>query len=134
EWKNILSDVYPSLSFMPESSMEISGRVRATNGRPVVGGKVTLFSSEGDVFLLDTLTDTNGAFRFENLHFSDSTSFVIQARNEKDRKNVEIILDRIPPQLLTSNKNEPMVEVNVNRSMLPYLHNSKAQYEELKKY
>ena len=134
EWKNILSNSFPNLAFEPETTMEISGRVKALNGKPVVGGKVTLFSSVGDVFLMDTLTDVNGEFKFENLNFSDSTKFIVQARNEKDRKNVDIELNRIPAQLVTKNKNEPMLEVNVNRSILPYLQNSKNQFDELRRY
>ncbi len=134
EWKNILSNAYPTLSFMPETNMEVSGRVKGLNGKPVAGGKVTLFSSVGDVILLDTLTDQNGEFRFQNLYFNDSTKFIVQARNEKDRKNVEIELNRIPPQLVTKNKNAAMVEVNVNRSMLAYLKNSRNQFDDLRRY
>ncbi|WP_276348603.1 TonB-dependent receptor plug domain-containing protein [Daejeonella sp. JGW-45] len=130
EWKNILSNSYPNLVYQPETNMEISGRVKALNGKPVVGGRVTLLSSAGDVFLLDTLTDVNGDFRFPNLVFSDSTKFIVQARNERDRKNVEIELNRIPAQLVTKNKNEAQVEINVNRSILPYLQNSKNQYDD----
>ena len=134
EWKNILSNTFPNLAFKPETNMEVSGRVKALNGKPVIGGKVTLFSSSGDVFLLDTLTDRNGEFRFQNLYFNDSTKFIVQARNEKDRKNVEIELDRIPAQLVTKNKNEAMVEVNVNKSMLAYLKNSRNQFDDLRRY
>lgn len=134
EWKNLLSNSFPNLAYQPETTMEISGRVKALNGKPVVGGKVTLFSSSGDVFLMDTLTDANGEFRFQDLNFSDSTKFIIQARNEKDRKNVEIELNRIPAQLVTKNKNEAMLEINVNRSILPYLENSKNQFDELRRY
>ncbi len=134
EWKNILSNNYPSLVYQPETNMQVSGKVRSLNGKPVIGGKVTLFSSSGDVFLLDTLTDINGEFRFENLYFNDSTKFIVQARNEKDRKNVEIELDRIPAQLVTKNKNEALLEVNVNQSMISYLKNSRTQYDELRRY
>ncbi|MEJ7777986.1 MAG: TonB-dependent receptor plug domain-containing protein [Daejeonella sp.] len=134
EWKNILSNSYPTLSFMPETNMEISGRVKGLNGKPVAGGRVTLFSSVGDAILMDTLTDQKGEFRFQNLYFKDSTKFIVQARNEKDRKNVEIELNRIPPQLVTRNKNAAMVEVNVNRSMLAYLKNSRNQFDDLRRY
>jgi len=132
EWKNMLSNSYPNLVYTPETSMEVSGRVKALNGKPIIGGKVTLFSSSGDVFLMDTLTDANGEFKFQKLIFSDSTKFIVQARNEKDRKNVEIELNRIPSQLVTKNKNEAMLEVNVNRSILPYLENSKNQYDQFR--
>ncbi len=134
EWKNMLSNNYPSLVYQPETNLQVSGKVITLTGRPVVGGKVTLFSASGDVFMLDTITNSNGEFRFDNLSFNDSTKFVIQARNEKDRKNVEILLDRIPPQLVTKNKNEAMLEVNVNRSMLSYLKNSRTQFDELRRY
>lgn len=134
DWKNILADSYPALVYRPETNMQISGKVIALNGRPVIGGKVTLFSSSGNVFLIDTITNSNGEFIFDNLYFNDSTKFIIQARNERDKKNVEIQLDRIPPQLVTKNKNEAMLEVNVNKSILPYLKNSRTQYDELRRY
>lgn len=134
EWKNILADNYPTLVYQPETNLQVSGKVTTMAGKPVIGGRVTLFSASGDVFMMDTITNVNGEFRFDNLNFNDSTKFVIQARNEKDRKNVEIFLDRIPPQLVTKNKNEAMLEVNVNRSMLPYLKNSRNQFDELRRY
>ena len=133
EWKNILSNNYPTLVYGPERSMQVSGKVTSLNGKPVIGGKVTLFSSSGTSILLDTLTDMNGLFRFDNLYFNDSTKFIVQARNERDKKNVEIYLDRIPDQLVTKNKNEAMLEVNVNKSMFAYLKNSRAQYDDLKR-
>lgn len=133
EWKNILSNNYPTLVYQPERSMQVSGKVTSLNGKPVIGGKVTLLSSSGTSFLLDTLTDKNGEFRFDNLYFNDSTKFIVQARNERDKKNVEIFLDRIPAQLVTKNKNEAMLEVNVNKSMFAYLKNSRAQYDDLKR-
>ena len=133
EWKNILSNNYPTLVYGPERSMQVSGKVTSLNGKPVIGGKVTLFSSSGTSILLDTLTDMNGLFRFDNLYFNDSTKFIVQARNERDKKNVEIYLDRIPAQLVTKNKNEAMLEVNVNKSMFAYLKNSRAQYDDLKR-
>lgn len=133
EWRNILSDNYPSLIFEAEQSMQVSGKVSSMSGKPIVGGKVTLFSSSGTQFLIDTLTDKNGRFHFDNLYFNDSTKFIVQARNEKDKKNVEIMLDRIPSQLVSKNKNEPMLEVNVNKSMFLYLKNSREQFDDLRK-
>ncbi|HEY1024177.1 MAG TPA: carboxypeptidase regulatory-like domain-containing protein [Sphingobacteriaceae bacterium] len=133
-WKSILADAFPLLSFRPERDLSISGQVTDLKGKPVAGGKVTLLSSAGDVFVLDTITDSNGRFTFDNIYFADSTRFVVQARNAKDRKKVEIALDYIPPQLVTRSKNLPEVEVNVNRSILAYLKNSRKQFDELRKF
>jgi TonB-dependent SusC/RagA subfamily outer membrane receptor len=44
------------------------------------------------------------------------------------------LLDRVPPQLVTKNKNEAMLQVNINRSMLAYLKNSRNQFDELRRY
>ena len=66
EWNNILSDVYTTLLYEPETNLQISGKVVTVSGRPVVGGKVTLMSTSGDVFMLVTLTNSrNSLFRQE---------------------------------------------------------------------
>ena len=132
-WKNILANNFTNLSFQPETTVQISGSVRSINDKPVIGGKVTLISSAGDVFMLDTLTDGNGRFNFPNLYFNDSTKFVIQARNAKGKKNVSIELDRMAAQLVTKNKNEAEIEVNVNKTLDVYLKNSRNQFDYLVK-
>ncbi|HXH99747.1 MAG TPA: TonB-dependent receptor plug domain-containing protein [Sphingobacteriaceae bacterium] len=133
-WKNILSDSFPAITYNPEREMKISGTVLTGAGKPVPGGKVTLMSSSGEVFLIDTLTDSAGKFSFSNLFFADSTKFVVQARNARDKKNVEIVLDQIPPQLVTKSKNLAGIEVNVNKSMITYLRNSRDQFQDLRRF
>lgn len=133
-WKNLMANAFPLLTFRPETDVAISGQVTDLKGNPVVGGKVTLLSSEGEVFVLDTITDSNGRFSFDKLFFKDSTKFVVQAKNEKERKNVEISIDYLPPQLVTKNKNLPEVEINVNRSIMSYLKNSRNQFDELRRF
>ncbi len=131
-WKNILADTYPALIYQPEQNIAVSGKV-TTKGKPVSNGKVTLFYMAGKPFLTDTFTDAQGKFKFNNLYFQDSTKIVLQARNEKDRKNVQIELDQIPAQLVTKNKNLANVEVNVNKSMVAYLKNSMNQFDSLRR-
>ena len=133
-WKNILANNYPSIIYSPETTSKVSGTVTANNGKPVIGGQVTLFSATGDVFLMDTVTDKDGRFAFEDLYFNDSTKFVVQARNQNGRRNVQIELDRYPLQIVTKNKNLPDEEINLSESYLSYLLNSRKQYEELRRY
>ncbi|WP_207429129.1 carboxypeptidase-like regulatory domain-containing protein [Pedobacter sp. SYSU D00535] len=128
-WNSIISNSYLETVYTPEQSITVSGKVtHSNNGKPVIGGKVTLLASSGNAGALDTVTNAEGRFRFENLSFNDSTRFVIQARNTKGKKNVDIEVDHVPPQLVTKNKNAAELEVNVNQSILPYL---KAKNEEL---
>lgn len=133
-WKNILANSFPAIIYPPEKTIKVSGVVTSSNGKPVEGGKVTLFSATGDVYIMDTVTNKEGRFVFSNLLFDDSTKFVIQARNQKNRRNVEIELEEIPPQLVTKSKNNPDLETNVNWSLVEYLANSREQFEEIRRY
>ncbi len=133
-FKNIASGVFPTLTYQPEQAISISGRLTTYGGKPVPNGKVTLFSSSGGAFLVQTTADAEGEFKFDSLIFGDSTRFIVQARTGKDRKNVDIKLNNIPPQLITNNKNKPEISVNVNQSLLTYLKNSKKQYDSWAKY
>jgi len=133
-WKQIMADSFAPLAFKSEKTLDISGHIKTPGGKPVVKGKVTILSTTGGMFLLDTVTDEQGAFAFKNLVFRDSVKFVIQARNAKDGKNVEIDLDGVSPQIVTTNKNAGDIEVNVNSTLMPYLQNSKTQYDDFLKY
>lgn len=133
EWENLAAGIYPVLTFRPETNISVSGRVLNTNGTSSPGSKVTLLSSGGTGMVLDTITDAEGRFNFENLNFNDSTTFIVQARNARDKKNVEIVLDRIPAQQVTKNKNAAVSEINVNQSIITYLKNRSEQFAEMRR-
>ncbi|TKC12326.1 TonB-dependent receptor [Pedobacter polaris] len=128
-WKNIINNQNPAINFQPEKSMKISGKI-TKGGKPVVKGKVSLFSSSGGFFATDTLSDENGRFNFDQIAFGDSTRFIVQARTGKENKNVQIDLDIVPNQLVTTNKNTGDVEVNVNSTLMPYLSESNKYFDE----
>ncbi|MBC7417558.1 MAG: TonB-dependent receptor, partial [Pedobacter sp.] len=119
-WKNVLSNIQPAMTFKAETSLTISGTV--TKGKkPVVGGHVMLLSTKGTQFILDTVTNAEGKFVFDNLAYIDSTKFVVQARTSSDRKFVDILVDPAPNQIVTKNKNSADIEVNVNDVLMKYI-------------
>lgn len=128
-WQQISSGQPVTVNFEAETTMNISGRI-TKGGKPVVNGKVSLFSNSGGFFATDTLSDANGRFNFKDIAFGDSTKFIVQARTGKDNKNVQIDLDVVPNQLVTPNKNTGDVEVNVNQSLMSYLNQSDAFFEQ----
>jgi hypothetical protein len=130
EWKQVMADTFTPPVYQPEPTLQVSGRVHTSNNKPVVGGKVTLFTTSGGVFILDTLTDANGRFAFKNLDFKDSIRFIVQARTAKDKKFVDIDLDNVGRQPVTPNVNAPDIDVNINNTMLPYLQSSKLYYQQ----
>jgi TonB-dependent SusC/RagA subfamily outer membrane receptor len=132
-WKDLINNTLPVAKFAPEKAMNISGVVTTLGGKPIPLGKVFLFSSSGGIFAIDTLTDVNGRFNFDKISFNDSTKFVVQARTAKNKKFVEIKMDVVPGQLVTTNKNSGDVEINVNESISSYIKQSENYFDELTK-
>ncbi|QEM12652.1 TonB-dependent receptor plug domain-containing protein [Mucilaginibacter rubeus] len=134
EWKQLLAGKFTPIVFKPEKSLEVTGHLKTFGGKPVPNGKVTLFSTAGGTFIIDTVADAEGKFTFKDLVFRDSIKFVIQARTAKDRKNLDITLDKITPQAVGPNKNAPDIQININDGASAYLLNSKKLYDEQVKY
>jgi TonB-dependent SusC/RagA subfamily outer membrane receptor len=128
-WKNVEGGQFPAITYQAEKGMNISGTI-TKGGKPVVNGKVALFSNSGGFFATDTVSDANGRFNFKDIIFGDSVKFIVQARTSKENKNVEINLDVQPAQIVTVNKNTGDVEVNVNESMMEYLNQSDKYFNE----
>lgn len=76
----------------PEKTLSIGGKVIKTNGEPMAGAKVNLFSAK-DMILIDTIADDQGRFLFQNFAILDSADVVIRVINIGAEKNVKIILD-----------------------------------------
>lgn len=128
-WKQLNENQVPDITFPAEKKLQISGRV-TKGGKPVVKGKIMLVSFTGGFFATDTLTDENGRFNFNRIEFLDSTKFVVQARTEKDRKFVDIVMDAVPGQVVTKNPNTGDIEINVNQSLATYLQESNKYFDD----
>ena len=129
-WKNIYFETFPSLSFKAEKTIFVKGRLTAGKDKPVADGTVSLLSSGNTSLLVQTKTNAKGEFLIDSLFYPDSTRFVVQGRNAKGGKNVDIELYTSPLQIVTKNQNTADLTTNINQSMLAYLKNSKTQYEE----
>ncbi|MCZ4223796.1 carboxypeptidase-like regulatory domain-containing protein [Pedobacter rhodius] len=129
-WKNVIGGAGPVITYKAEQSTSISGTV-TKGGKPVPNGKVMLMSTKGGFFVMDTVTNAEGKFNFDNLVFNDSTKFVVQARTKADRKFVEINIDAVPYQIVTKNKNSADIEVNVNNTLMKYIKESDNYFNEM---
>ncbi|RKR85613.1 TonB-dependent SusC/RagA subfamily outer membrane receptor [Mucilaginibacter gracilis] len=134
EWKQIMAGSFSPPIYPSEKSLNITGNIKTPGGKPIPRAKVTLLTTTGGIFMVDTVADEQGHFAFKNLVFTDSVKFVVQARTEKGRKNVEIELTNVLPQSVTKNRNQGDVEVNISSNMAAYLINSKRQYDDFLKY
>ena len=128
QWRQILTDSTLSPKYQPETSLEISGKLTTLGGRkPIPHGKVSLLSSSQGFAMLDTVADDQGRFAFKNLQFRDSSKFVLQAKKNKDSKNLRIEMDNLSPALLRR-YNHRSSDPDSNYSI--YLDNSKRSYQE----
>lgn len=129
DWNSIKSDTNTPSSFPAENSLVISGNI--TKGNKVLPkSKITLMSNKGGLFTMNTISDENGKFIFQDLVFADSTKFLVQARSEKDKKEVKINLDVSPQQQIDYSQNNIDVDVNVNEFLGDYLTQNRKYIEE----
>jgi len=132
-WKELISGSSVKPEFIAEKlGTVISGKVVSLTNKPAVKGKVTLMSMRAGI-LEGTTTDTLGRFKFDQLVLTDSVKFSIQARTEKNKSKVEVILDSIPIQKISRNKNFPDVNTDITGTTKAYLENSKMQDDALVK-
>ncbi len=133
-WNDLLNGRTPAVPYKPEQAMRIGGTIVRRNGEPVPNARVTILSTTNMGTVMDTIANGEGRFNFDRLIFYDNTKFVVQARDEKGKKNVDILMDGIPRQVVGKNRNAPDVAVDINQSISDYLKNRDQQFTELQKY
>ncbi|WP_257669474.1 TonB-dependent receptor plug domain-containing protein [Parapedobacter tibetensis] len=134
-WPDLMAGKIPAITYHPEQDLRISGVVTKRDGKtPVPNATVTVLSTTNVGAIIDTVTGDDGRFNFDRLLFYDNTKFVVQARDERGRKNVEVQLDESPQQQVTRNKNTPDATVNINQSISTYLKNTQEQFNEMERY
>ncbi|MBC7615693.1 MAG: TonB-dependent receptor plug domain-containing protein [Pedobacter sp.] len=126
-WKDLLNKTSAPLMYRAEKGITIAGVVTTNSGNPIAGTKVRLLTSRGSIFTMDTLTNKEGRFVFDELSFADSASFILQAKNNNESRNVKIILDKkILPMFKADESQQGIVEVD----MTNYLANAIEKYKE----
>lgn len=129
--ENIWTKLDQEVKFKAEKDLRISGQVTKRNGKPVPFASVMVMSPGS--MLIDTIADESGRFNFDHLIFYDNTTFVVQARDENGKKNVEIVLDEVPRQVVTLDNNSASVDLQADTALDHYINNSKERFENLLK-
>jgi hypothetical protein len=101
-WVSYDWDLTKKPSFKAEKEYLISGKVSNVMNKPLAKAKITLFgTNRGFTMMMDTVTNANGEFIFNQLPRLDSASFVIQAKNEKGRTGTAgITMDEFRPPIV----------------------------------
>lgn len=119
-------------SFLPEKGLTVSGTVKKTARKAVVpNAKVTIIPTSNMLLSLDTLTDGNGRFAFDELFFADSVKFIVTGDGPKEKKRVDIIIDEPLNPSLNKSKDQPLLINDINTNLLTQLKNSQQFLGEL---
>ncbi|MEH6307385.1 carboxypeptidase-like regulatory domain-containing protein [Olivibacter sp. CPCC 100613] len=127
DYKDIIGDNPPPISFLPEQGIDITGTLRLLNGIAVPNGKLEL-SIGNDKKTVETLSDEQGNFKFSNVMFTDSAQVTISARNNENYKNLKITLNGDAFPAITPGFTGPDEILNIDSTLTPYLKNSARQY------
>jgi len=103
EWKEIINDNYPKVTYQPEKGLSLSGSVTYGKDKPIIKGKVNILSIANNI-AANATTDDQGKFimtGFDNL--VDTSTLVVQARMANNDKDVNIKLDSKTYAPLTKN-------------------------------
>jgi hypothetical protein len=115
EWKKILDNQLSETIPPVENGLSVSGYLKTANKKPLKNTAVSLFAKGSPIVFLDTLTNNEGKFTFDNLNFQDSTSFIIQALDGKNSNKAKIELQKelIPTVTSTdTDYNEPALNID----------------------
>jgi len=122
EWHKMLKPANTVLAWQPEKGLTISGTVKRS-GSPVENGSVRLLSKAAGGMVLDTVTNKNGRFTFDNMAYDDTTRFVVQARTATGVKDVEVRPDSLVAVPAVAIKNIPGPQLT--NSLAVYAQNNR---------
>src|SRR3569833_1805154 len=132
EWKQVLNNRPATATNKPEKALVISDVVKKID-KPLASAKVKLFGKGKDALVLDTVTNTDGRFVFDNLVFGDKTKFILQARSTKGDKEVDVEPDKVFDGLVIINAIMPTTE-GKQAAVSYYVQDSRQFRDEQKKY
>lgn len=125
-WTDVLVAKEPQITFRPEQTLEITGKITGQYNKPLPKATISLISTTPGLFLkIDTLSDSKGNFIFDRLDIPDSSSFMIQSKL-KENKDIKIWLTPAPNVT-------PYKEFGKSVNIDTYLESTKQQFQELVK-
>lgn len=134
-WRNIVWDQIGTNSppiFAPEKAIKISGYTKKLGRRAAEpNARVQLISTKNFMDYLDTVSNEEGYFEFDDILFPDSVKFLISARTDKGKNNIDIVVNTVDPPAIGRNPNAPLEKNDVNRLFLDQINQSKQHFAQM---
>ncbi|SKB81281.1 carboxypeptidase-like regulatory domain-containing protein [Daejeonella lutea] len=130
-WPEVFAPKKPLL-YVPELQFAITGKVTNMFNKGIGNSQLVLLSKK-PLLVIDTLTDANGRFRFDNMPLADTAVYVIQSRNKRGASfNVGIEVDEFIPPVFSPAK-ERFTPWYINTDTI-FLKATKSVIEEQHRY
>jgi hypothetical protein len=126
-YSDIVANKNPSIYFLPEQGINISGTLRTNTGIPVSKANVHLIIPD-KIFSADAITDASGNYIFPHLDIPDSAKVTISAKNNEGSKYLVLTANSETAPALQKNINSPDNITNIDSALAVYLKNTKRQY------
>jgi hypothetical protein len=130
EWDSL--DVRKEPEFIAEKGIKISGYTKKL-GRKAAEPEATvqLISTKNFMDYLDTVSNENGYFEFEDMLFPDSVKFLVSARTQKGKNNIDIVVNSVDAPIISPNRNAPLEKNDVNSLLLDQINQSKQYFSQM---
>lgn len=90
-------------AFEAEEGLQIKGYTKKLGRKAAAPlSEVQLISTDNFTDYIDTLSTEEGLFHFKNLLFQDSAKFLLSAKDQKGKNNIDIVLDLPEPPAIGS--------------------------------
>lgn len=129
EWRPLLDNAYPALTYQPEKMLEITGTAKMLGGRALSKGTVSLIAPFSGHGVLSTVTNSKGNFSFTNMVYIDSAKFILQAVNAKGSNNTMLTYNADKPAPVTLYQQPQSVVADT--AMNAYMKNNQKQRKQL---
>lgn len=104
QWKDVLTEQPSILRYAAEKNLSLTGRVMLRKEQPAPDATVSLLSKIGNGLLLQTKTDSDGNFKFEDLAATDDSQFALQAVTKDGSKNAVITINNFSTPATSDNQ------------------------------
>ncbi|MFZ4261549.1 hypothetical protein ACFRAE_05870 [Sphingobacterium sp. HJSM2_6] len=135
-WRKIVWTTLDSLNkepkYAPEKGINIAGYARKIGRKaPVPNAKIQLVPTHNFMDYIDTMANEEGKFVFNDLVFPDSIKFLISAKDEKGKNNIDITLVPEDNPEVNYERNRPLILNDINTKFRDQLLAGKKFYQQL---
>lgn len=130
-WVSYNWDTEKKPTFKPEKEYAVTGKVSNLVNKPSANAKITLLGKNKSTIIMDTVTNQNGEFVFNQLPLLENASFIIQALNTKGKSGtlgIEVdMLER--PTINVAKPNYKPAILTVDSALEEQISSKKKVYE-----